>query len=63
MLSVNPDAASRQDVARMAAELMEARHMLDEMLEGSDIIAEAAVFVSTAEEIDMGKMRRATTEL
>jgi hypothetical protein len=26
MLSINPDAANRNDVARMAAELMEANH-------------------------------------
>lgn len=30
-LSIHPDAASRDDVARMATEIMELRHMLFEL--------------------------------
>jgi len=32
-LSINPDMATREDVARLAAELMEARHELQRLLE------------------------------
>ena len=41
MLSVNPDAATRDDVARLAAELMEARH---ELLRLSEIVSDEAMF-------------------
>ncbi len=33
MLSINPDAATRNDVFRLAGELMEARHLLCEISE------------------------------
>ena len=33
MLSINPDAANRNDVARMAAELMEANRNYEELME------------------------------
>jgi hypothetical protein len=33
MLSIHPDAASRDDVARLASELMEARRMITEILD------------------------------
>lgn len=32
MLSINPDAATREDIARLAAELMEARYELLRLL-------------------------------
>jgi len=37
MLSINPDAATREDIARLAAELMEARH---ELLRLSEIVSD-----------------------
>ena len=37
MLSINPDAATREDIARLAAELMEARH---ELLRLSEIVCD-----------------------
>lgn len=40
MLSVNPDAATREDVARMAANLMATRH---ELIRLRDIVSEADV--------------------
>lgn len=33
MLSINPDAATRDDVARLAAELMDANHKLSQIKE------------------------------
>ena len=35
MISINPDAASEGDIARLAAELMEARGLLKEVVEYS----------------------------
>jgi hypothetical protein len=40
MLSINPDAATREDVARLAAELMECRHELDRL---KNIVREAGI--------------------
>ncbi len=37
MLSINPDAANREDIARLASELMEARH---ELLRLSEIVSD-----------------------
>jgi hypothetical protein len=50
MLSINPDAASRKDVARLADELMEARRLLVEVLEGSDMTVPIGVFLAHGEE-------------
>ena len=50
MLSIHPDAASRDHVARLASEYMEARRLLAEAVEGSDIIAEAAVLLYSKDE-------------
>ena len=39
MLSINPDAATKEDIAKLAAELMEARHellRLSEIVSGED---------------------------
>ena len=40
MLSINPDAATREDVARLAAELMKCRHELDRL---KNIVREAGI--------------------
>lgn len=38
MLSIHPDAASRDDVARLAAELMEARNIINLAIDGIDAL-------------------------
>jgi len=45
MLSIHPDAASRKDIARMAAELDEARDIMLHMLEGDDVTVRVAVLL------------------
>lgn len=38
MLSIHPDAASREDVARLAAELMEAKHLLAALIAEHEVL-------------------------
>lgn len=49
MLSINPDAATKEDVARLASELMEARRLLLGYMDNDDIMVEVGVFLAYQE--------------